>query len=391
MWTVFLGAAYYFEDRLEREKIFAVAVGQARALARLLADARSWNASHGGVYVELSPGAPPNPLLDPERRDLVAVDGRHLTMINPSYMIRQLGEISARYGIELRLTSEEPVRPDSYIDAWEHQALAALAAGSTEYAAFIVDSSGTDLFRYMAPVRVEPSCRNCHCSRDYAVGDLRGGTSITLPAADVVLARRAFTRTRLLATAILWVLGVVLAIVVARGYRKEMRHAQHLEELALEDPLTGLHNRRGFLLLAERQLRLAERSHRPMLLLFADLDGLKSINDRYGHRAGDDALRQAGKVMSTAFRASDILARLGGDEFAALLPETGADGVAAARAALHERAEEIVVRERAPWRLCFSVGVVVFNPAAPVSLNELLASADAKMYEDKASHPHPRR
>ena len=87
---------------------------------------------------------------------------------------------------------------------------------------------------------------------------------------------------------------------------------------SLIDPLTGLHNRRGFFVLAEQQLRLAQRGRLGMLLLFADVDDLKGINDRAGHAAGDRALQAVAIVLRETFPESDILARLGGDEFVVL-------------------------------------------------------------------------
>ena len=98
--------------------------------------------------------------------------------------------------------------------------------------------------------------------------------------------------------------------------RKRME--EEILTLSITDQLTGLYNRRGFLSLAEQQLKLSDRNKSGMLLFFADLDLLKWINDTLGHEEGDKALIEAANVFKETFRTSDIIARLGGDEFAVL-------------------------------------------------------------------------
>jgi diguanylate cyclase (GGDEF)-like protein len=89
-----------------------------------------------------------------------------------------------------------------------------------------------------------------------------------------------------------------------------------LGNFALKDEMTGFYKRRGFQALAERQLKLRRRATRGMLLFFSDVDGLKEINDSYGHAEGDRALKRASETLRMTFRDSDIIARMGGDEFA---------------------------------------------------------------------------
>ena len=98
---------------------------------------------------------------------------------------------------------------------------------------------------------------------------------------------------------------------------------QNLRHLSLRDDLTGLYNRRGFQTLAEQQLKQVRRTRRTLSVLFADLDGLKTINDTLGHHVGDSALIEAGRLLTRSFRDTDIVARFGGDEFAVLLVDAG--------------------------------------------------------------------
>ncbi|MCX7766224.1 MAG: diguanylate cyclase, partial [Candidatus Sumerlaeia bacterium] len=119
-----------------------------------------------------------------------------------------------------------------------------------------------------------------------------------------------------------WVDGVIEDITERKWLEEELR------ALSLNDALTGLYNRRGFFTLAEQQLKIAQRTRQGLLLMFADLDGLKWINDHLGHQEGDRALVTVAKILKECFRSSDIIARLGGDEFAVLAVASRKEGTA---------------------------------------------------------------
>jgi diguanylate cyclase (GGDEF)-like protein len=157
-----------------------------------------------------------------------------------------------------------------------------------------------------------------------------------------------------------------------------------LSTQALTDELTGLYNRRGFLSLAERQLKLANREYCELLLFFIDVDDLKQINDSFDHSAGDLALIRTAEVLVRTFRDSDILARLGGDEFAVLAIETSGHDEAAIKARLRESLESVGANE-SQYRLSLSVGAVRFTPGSASSITELMHEADLAMYEAKES------
>lgn len=160
-----------------------------------------------------------------------------------------------------------------------------------------------------------------------------------------------------------------------------------LSNLALTDELTSLYNRRGFLSLAERQLKLGRRSGREMLLFFIDVDGLKRINDSFGHSEGDLALTRTAEVLGKTFRDSDVLARLGGDEFAALAIEASGHSEATITVRLRQNLETVNTNE-SRYLLSLSLGVVRFDPRTTSSIAELMLQADRAMYEAKR---HPRR
>jgi len=164
------------------------------------------------------------------------------------------------------------------------------------------------------------------------------------------------------------------------------RHAlqRELEERSLRDPLTGLYNRRGFRLLADQSLRLAKRNGRESVLLLADVDKLKAINDAHGHAEGDRALCAVARAFDAAVRDSDIVARLSGDEFVALAVEARPPGIPSLVARLRERLAEEGERLTRTVELSVSIGIAPFDPKAAPSLDQLIEAADLDMYRDKA-------
>jgi len=175
------------------------------------------------------------------------------------------------------------------------------------------------------------------------------------------------------------ILGVIgLSIDITDPKRAE----DAAQVLALTDELTGLNNRRGFMTLAEQQIRIAKRTLMPLHLLYADMDGLKTLNDLMGHHVGDQMIQDAARMLRTTFRESDIVARIGGDEFVVLMVQT--DGHTPEEFA--QRLKENILfhnKSAARAQLSMSVGVVRYNPREPSSIEELLRLGDAAMYEEK--------
>lgn len=160
------------------------------------------------------------------------------------------------------------------------------------------------------------------------------------------------------------------------------RQADHFENLSFEDPLTGLKNRRGFCRHLEDELSRAKRYRHPVALLFVDVDGLKRINDRYGHRAGDTVLRHVAAAIRAELRSTDEGGRWGGDEFAILAPNTPES----AALALAERIRRLISREEGHGRVTASIGIAVFEPAPSVetvAASDLIALADRALYAAK--------
>ena len=154
--------------------------------------------------------------------------------------------------------------------------------------------------------------------------------------------------------------------------------------MSIVDELTGVYNRRGFMTLAQQQLKLADRTKRRMDLFFIDLDGMKWINDVLGHQEGDTALVEAAGVLRRTFRKSDIIGRMGGDEFAVLaINTTDADRREDLVKRLHNILDGHNKPEKRRYKLSLSVGAVSYDPDHPMALDHLIATADALMYEEK--------
>jgi diguanylate cyclase (GGDEF)-like protein len=170
---------------------------------------------------------------------------------------------------------------------------------------------------------------------------------------------------------------------VQRALREEM-----LRDLSLQDDLTGLYNRRGFITLADQLVREAEVERRTFHVVFADLDGLKRINDTFGHPQGDNAIRDAARLIRASFRDPNVVARLGGDEFVVLVQDDGharepGAGVRASAARLQDAVARHNATGERPYQLSLSLGFSAFDPAAPQSIESLLEAADQQMYLQK--------
>lgn len=161
--------------------------------------------------------------------------------------------------------------------------------------------------------------------------------------------------------------------------------------LALIDDLTGFNNRRGFLALAEHHANLAYRTRKTFLVAFVDFDGLKQINDTFGHQEGNRALVDASIVLRDSFRQSDILARLGGDEFAILVADAAEVDIKAVRHRIDQKLSSFNAEPGRRYDLSFSMGFVSNNPGQRSEVEQLLAQADDLMYQQKRRKAQARK
>ncbi len=171
--------------------------------------------------------------------------------------------------------------------------------------------------------------------------------------------------------------------IILRDLAAMVEREIELTKLATKDELTGVHNRRGFRMLASQTLKLCERKGMPASLAYLDVNNFKQINDTHGHAAGDQVLNLVADTMIKVSRESDLVVRLGGDEFAILL-------IDAEKASAHSILErfDIFLKERfetsrLPYQATLSCGIVEFDPVEHKSIEALLTAADAQMYSQK--------
>lgn len=163
------------------------------------------------------------------------------------------------------------------------------------------------------------------------------------------------------------------------------REAAHegLKTLSITDELTGLLNRRGFLAMGEQQLKTARRLDKKALLLYADLDNMKEINDTYGHTEGDVALQHTAAVLREVFREADVIGRIGGDEFVVLATETNGISSDTLLTRLNKRFADGNRSDHQAYSLSVSVGTAYYDPGNPCTMEQLLDKADRLMYLQK--------
>lgn len=173
------------------ENMETLARERGSVLFRLIELTRDWNANHGGVYVPVTDEVQPNPYLKSPQRDLKTLEGIRLTMINPAYMTRQIGELAEKvHGVKFHMTSLKPVRPENAADPWEADALRLFEHSDRRSVLSLLESGDGLVHRYIAPLAVKRACLTCHRSEGYKVGDIRGGISITMPAGQVLAIRQ---------------------------------------------------------------------------------------------------------------------------------------------------------------------------------------------------------
>ncbi|MDD4943481.1 ATP-binding protein [Rhodoferax sp.] len=243
-WGVVVGSAFYVHSLSLRAQSMTVALEGARHMFQMVVLTRTWNASHGGVYVPITPQTPPNPYLEDPQRDVVTTSGLALTKINPAYMTRLIAAIAnGQTGAVFRLTSLRPLRPENSADPWERLALATFEHGAREATTLEPSERGLQL-RYMAPLKVQQSCMACHAKQGYQVGDVRGGISVSQPYAPMLQA----TQTHLKEDA--WMYLLIFALVALGGWALlELLRQRWLDLIQKAEALSA----------SQRQLLLAEK------------------------------------------------------------------------------------------------------------------------------------
>jgi two-component system chemotaxis response regulator CheY len=166
-----------------------------------------------------------------------------------------------------------------------------------------------------------------------------------------------------------------------------IRLEERIVQMADTDPLTGILNRRAFMLRMEGELNRCIRQNNPLSLVLSDIDHFKAVNDNYGHQAGDLVLQQFANRMSLCFRAYDLIGRYGGEEFIVCLPQTDADRAALAAERLRQEVERMAVD--LPYhgktiKITASFGVSCLHPDTHEKAESVIRRADDALYKSKA-------
>jgi hypothetical protein len=222
----------YWEFKSHGEEQVYELTEEGRAFYGQIEVTRLWNANHGGVYVEVTEDTQPNPYLMDKDRDIVTVDGRRYTKMNPAYMTRQISELaSKRVGYKFHLTSLRPINPENKPDEWEAVSLKAFEEGRKEGYTFSM-INGERYFRYMAPLSVESPCLRCHAAQGYKLNEVRGGITINIPTAVSDRVHRASFKRALIfyiavgITSMVFIVGITWALSKKIGdvMKKEVEH-----------------------------------------------------------------------------------------------------------------------------------------------------------------------
>ena len=177
--------------------------------------------------------------------------------------------------------------------------------------------------------------------------------------------------------------GYIIDITAQKAAEAALRQREEqLRMLSLTDELTGLYNRRGLFALGEHTLRIARRRARGLGVIYVDVDGLKAINDRFGHAQGDEALRTVADAIRASTRESDVAGRVGGDEFVILVEDEPAV-TADLLQRLRRRVERANAKGGRSYQLSLSLGAVDWEPGDRATLQELIERADQRMFDDK--------
>ena len=148
------------------------------------------------------------------------------------------------------------------------------------------------------------------------------------------------------------------------------------------DELSKLLNRRGFFEYGQKTINLSLSMDKEGCVFFCDLDGLKKINDNFGHDMGDSAIQLVAQVLKKVFRESDIVARLSGDEFGIIAPSFKIENIELLREKINEENEIVSKENNLPFVLSLSVGCAEYNHDSS-NVSEILSKADEKLYEEK--------
>jgi len=230
-WTVVISASVTWNLLNQNESMREIALSEARAYFKKDQAFRLWATSHGGVYVPSDERTPPSPYLaHVPGRDIETPSGVLLTLMNPSYALRQLNEeFTELYGVAGHITSLKPLRPQNAPDDWERAALIAFDDGEKEVTDF-AEVGGEPHLRLMGLLPTEEDCLRCHANQGYQVGDVIGGVGVSVPMTHLLAVKREQAAVVVLGHGGLWFLGLLGIGLGARQISQRIRERDQARE-----------------------------------------------------------------------------------------------------------------------------------------------------------------
>jgi signal transduction histidine kinase len=231
LWTSVVAASWWWGYNTHQQRLIELARMEAVTNINKDFSFRRWATSHGGVYVPPDESTPPNPYLaNIPNRDIVTDKGKHLTLMNPAYMMRQIMQnYSEQYGVKGHITSLKLINPKHEPDAWETAALKSFQLGVKETVA-ITEIDGKPYLRMMLPIPMEQGCMKCHANLGIKVGEIRGGISTSIPMEPLYAAFKPEFRNTSMVHGMVWLLGVGAIGFMARRIRRETDELDHYQD-----------------------------------------------------------------------------------------------------------------------------------------------------------------
>lgn len=341
LWSGIVALSIHWNITALEEHAFMMGRERGKNLFKAVILTRKWNAEHGPIYAPVTEKTPPNPYLDLPHRDFTTPFGQEMTAVNPAYMTRQLSEMAKEEGTYFHLTSLRPIRPANSADDWEREALESFQKGEKERTA-IIKTAEKRLFRYMAPLKVEPLCLPCHARQGYKVGDIRGGLSVNIDAEKVFRSLEEQERFIYAVHAIAWVVVSLLLLTFLNATRrhtlmlegigsarqKDIKHhraqveedSRELHDLITRDTVTGVHTAEHFRQLSSVLWNNALSNRSEVSLFLLEVDAFSDYCDNYGALEGDILLKQvASAITRIVTDKGTIIARYGNASFAIMM------------------------------------------------------------------------
>ncbi len=371
---IFLDMAIRTRQLLNEENII-----QARIVFNTIVLARKWNADCRGVYVEKKKGVESNPYL--ENPDIRTVDGRVFTLRNPALMTREISEYAEKEGMfKFHISSLKLMNPHNKPDEFEEKALRQFETGAVKEVSQTELVNKRRYFRYMAPLYIEDDCLQCHKHQNYAIGEVRGGISISFDIEELQSKIRYNTITIVVfgISTTLLLLGLIYYF-MARLIKKLDEARRTIEQIAITDQLTEVFNRRHIMARFEEEFEKVKRLNKNVSCIMADIDNFKTINDSYGHQVGDHVLKVISHRIRNTVRAYDILGRYGGEEFLIIMPDTSLEDAGELAERIRTRVKEETVNNAT---ITLSLGVVCVEESDR-SVDDIIRRADQNLYKAK--------